>query len=113
MVLSGGTPVGERSSGGEAMSVPMQRQARGLVPDLFDWLEAPLSALRPMAGQQMRFEDYVKDGRYVLRAELPGIAPEKDVEITVSSGILTVHAERRQEERQAHRTEFRYGAFTR
>ncbi|WP_244312682.1 Hsp20/alpha crystallin family protein [Microbispora hainanensis] len=91
----------------------MRRESRGLVPDLFDLLEAPLAALRPMTGQQMRLEDYVEDGRYVLRAELPGIDPERDVEISVSNGMLTIHAERRHEERQGHRTEFRYGAFTR
>ncbi|GLW20598.1 MULTISPECIES: Hsp20/alpha crystallin family protein [Microbispora] len=95
------------------MSVPMRRESRGLVPDLFDLLEAPLAAMRPMAGQQMRLEDYVRNGRYVLRAELPGIDPEKDVEISVSNGVLTIHAERRHEERQGHRTEFRYGTFTR
>ncbi|MBO4274127.1 Hsp20/alpha crystallin family protein [Microbispora triticiradicis] len=95
------------------MSVPMRRESRGLVPDLFDLLEAPLAAMRPMAGQQMRLEDYVRDDRYVLRAELPGIDPEKDVEISVSNGVLTIHAERRHEERQGHRTEFRYGTFTR
>lgn len=95
------------------MNVPMRRESRGLVPDLFDLLEAPLAAMRPMAGQQMRLEDYVKDGRYVLRAELPGVDPDRDVEISVSNGVLTIHAERRHEERQAHRTEFRYGSFTR
>ncbi|MBX6384651.1 MAG: Hsp20/alpha crystallin family protein [Microbispora sp.] len=96
-----------------AMSLPMRRESRGLFPDLFDLLEAPMAALRPMAGQQMRLEDYIENGRYVLRAELPGIDPDKDVEITVSNGVLTIHAERRHEERQAHRTEFRYGSFTR
>ena len=95
------------------MSTPMRRQSRGLIPDLFDLLEAPLAAFRPMVAQQIRCEDYVENGRYVLRAELPGIDPERDVDITVSNGILTIHAERREEEREAHRTEFRYGAFTR
>ncbi|WP_260615802.1 Hsp20/alpha crystallin family protein [Microbispora sp. KK1-11] len=95
------------------MSVPMRRESRSMVPDLFDLLEAPFAALRPMAGPQIRFEDYIKDGRYVLRAELPGIDPEKDVEITVSNGILTIRAERRQEEREGQRTEFRYGTFVR
>jgi HSP20 family protein len=95
------------------MSLPMRRERTSLLPDLFDLLEAPFAALRPSAGPQMRFEDYIKDGRYVLRAELPGIDPERDIEITMSNGILTIRGERRQEERQAHRTEFRYGAFTR
>jgi len=86
------------------------RRDRGWFPEIFDLLEVPMG-MRP--GTQIRFEDYVKDGRYVLRAELPGIDPDKDVEITMANGILTVHAERQQEDKEAHRTEFRYGAFTR
>ncbi|WP_326639419.1 Hsp20/alpha crystallin family protein [Streptosporangium sp. NBC_01755] len=95
------------------MSMPMRREQRGLVPDLFDWLDAPLAALRSPVAQPIKFEDYVKDGRYVLRAELPGVDPDKDVEITLSNGVLTVHAERHEEQREQQRTEFRYGSFTR
>jgi len=91
----------------------MRRASRGLFPDLFDWLEAPLATLRPMMGQQIRFEECVKEGRYVLRAELPGIDPDKDVEITLDNGILTIQGERRQEQREKHRTGFRYGSFSR
>jgi HSP20 family molecular chaperone IbpA len=95
------------------MTTPMRRESRGLFPDLVDWLEAPLAGLRPITGQAIRFEDYVKDGRYVLRAELPGIDPDKDLEITLANGVLTIHAQRQHEERDAYRTEFRYGSFTR
>ncbi|WP_083502631.1 Hsp20/alpha crystallin family protein [Sphaerimonospora mesophila] len=91
----------------------MRRESRGILPEIFDWLEAPFAGLRPLPGQAIRFEDYVQGGRYVLRAELPGIDPEKDVESTLSGGILTVRAERREEQREQHRTEFRYGSFTR
>jgi HSP20 family molecular chaperone IbpA len=48
-----------------------------------------------------------------LRAELPGIDPEKDVEITVDDGVLTVKAERREEKKEGGRSEFRYGSFAR
>jgi HSP20 family protein len=95
------------------MSTPVRREPRGLLPDLIDWLEGPLAGLRPALGQAIRFEDYVSDGRYVLRAELPGMDPDKDVEITLAAGILTIHAERHHEEKDVHRTEFRYGSFTR
>lgn len=91
----------------------MRRESRGLLPDIFDWLEAPFAGLRPMPSQSIRCEDYVQNGRYVLRAELPGIDPDRDVEITLSNGILTIHAERREEQKEQHRTEFRYGSFTR
>jgi len=58
-------------------------------------------------------EDYVSDVHYVVRAELPGIDPEKDLEMTVSRGVLTIRA-RRQEEAEGKRgPEFRYGDLTR
>lgn len=93
------------------MGTPARREHRGLFPELFDWLDWP-PVIRPQQ-QAIRFEDYVKEGRYVVRAELPGIDPEKDVEITLRNGVLTLHAERREELKEQHRTEFRYGSFTR
>ena len=35
------------------------------------------------------------------------------IEITVDAGTLTIRAERREETKEAHRSEFRYGSFTR
>ncbi|MEW1836958.1 Hsp20/alpha crystallin family protein [Nonomuraea angiospora] len=93
------------------MNTLMRRER--FLPDLLDWLEEPLATMRPHTWQSMRFEDYIKDGRYVLRVELPGIDPEKDVEIDLTNGVLTIHAERREEHREQYRTEFRYGSFTR
>ena len=45
----------------------------------------------------IRVDEYQENGTLVVRAELPGIDPDKDVEITVSDGILRIEAERRQE----------------
>ncbi|GII88050.1 14 kDa antigen [Sphaerisporangium siamense] len=96
------------------MAMPTRRQPRGLVPDLLDWLEAPFSGSRPYTGARMvRFEDTVKDGHYIVRAELPGINPEADVEVTVENGMLTVRGERKEEKSEPHRTEFVYGEFSR
>jgi HSP20 family protein len=81
--------------------------------DLFEWLEAPWTVLRPVGGHPVRVEDYVQDGRYVIRAELPGLDPEKDLEIMVSKGIVTIKAERREDSRSRHHSEFRYGSFSR
>jgi len=61
----------------------------------------------------MRVEDYVKDGRYVVRAELPGLDPEKELAVTVSHGILTIKADREEKTEDKHRSEFRYGSFVR
>jgi HSP20 family protein len=53
----------------------------------------------------------------VVRAELPGVDPEKDVEISVSNGVLHIRGERRTEHRQEDTNYFRmetsYGAFER
>jgi HSP20 family molecular chaperone IbpA len=84
-----------------------------LVPRLWaemtDWFEQDLL---PRAGG-MRLEDQLTDTEYRVRAELPGLDPEKDVQLTVAHGVLTIHAERKEEAQTKHRTEFRYGAFVR
>ena len=95
------------------MSALTRRDYRGPFVDLFDWLESPLAMLRPISAQAMRIEDYVKDRRYVVRAELPGLDPEKDFAVTVSHGILTVKADREEKTEDKHRSEFRYGSFIR
>lgn len=61
----------------------------------------------------IRIEEHVTEGTYVLRAELPGLDPARDVEITVEDGLLTLRAERGEELTEKHRTEFRYGTFAR
>ncbi|MDV7195457.1 Hsp20/alpha crystallin family protein [Mycolicibacterium fortuitum] len=61
----------------------------------------------------MRLEDEMEDGRYVARAEIPGIDPGKDVDITVRDGRPTIKAERTENEEAKGRSEFRYGSFVR
>lgn len=95
------------------MSTLTRRDYRGPFGDMVDWLEAPWTILRPATGHLMRVEDYVKDGSYVIRVELPGIDPEKDVEVTVGKGILTIKSERREEDTSKHHSEFHYGTFSR
>ena len=69
--------------------------------------------LRPYLAQPIRVEDYLDGDHYTVRAELAGIDPGKDVEVTVGAGYLTIHAERHDKTEGKHRSEFRYGAFTR
>ena len=82
------------------------------LPDLWSRLFDPLDLGNPMKVEELR-----EDGTMVVRAELPGIDPQKDVEITVADGMLHVHAERREEHSDdaegTYRTEFRYGSFDR
>jgi HSP20 family protein len=95
------------------MSTLTRREYRGPLGDMVEWLEAPWAAFRPVAANPMRVEDFVEDGSYVIRAELPGIDPEKDIEVTEADGILTIKAERHEEKTSKHHSEFRYGTFSR
>jgi HSP20 family protein len=53
----------------------------------------------------------------VVRAELPGIDPDKDVQVEVVDGELMISAQRTETHKTSghhvHRSEFRYGSFTR
>ena len=60
---------------------------------------------RPMAfplgwgvADMIHVEEYRTDGTLVVRADLPGIDPDKDVELTISQGMLHIEAERGEEE---------------
>lgn len=65
----------------------------------------------------IRVEEAREDGNIVVRAELPGIDPDKDVHVTLEDDVLTIHAERRDERSEesegTRRTEFHYGSMTR
>jgi HSP20 family protein len=65
----------------------------------------------------IKVEEITEGDHLVIRAELPGIDPDRDVEITVADRMLTIRAERRREERKdeddGYRSEFSYGSFTR
>jgi HSP20 family molecular chaperone IbpA len=61
----------------------------------------------------IRLEARVSETEYTLGAELPGLDPEKDVQISVANGVLTIRAERREQAQTGHRSEFRYGMFSR
>jgi HSP20 family protein len=95
------------------MTTPARRESRSFLPDLLDWMESPMSMLRPFTAQPIRVEEFVEDDHYVVRAELPGIDPDKQVEITVANGVLTIRAERQEEHEGKYRSEFRYGSFSR
>lgn len=62
-------------------------------------------------------EELVEDDTLIVRAQIPGIDPDKDVEITVSDNQLHLRAEWRQEARVEEqglaRQEFHYGSFYR
>jgi HSP20 family molecular chaperone IbpA len=85
--------------------------------DWFDWMENEFGQAAglhlPAFERTMRCEDFVEDDRYVLRAELAGVDPDKDVQVTVADGVLTIAAERTEEKKDRGRSEFYYGALRR
>lgn len=83
--------------------------------DWLDWMESGMApALRPLGFEKsMRCEEFVEDGAYVLRAEIPGVDPDKDVSVTVDDGVLTITAERSETVKDKQRSEFHYGTMTR
>ncbi|WP_305082766.1 Hsp20/alpha crystallin family protein [Nocardia spumae] len=85
-----------------------------LLPDFTDWWNAFTSARAPMFDNHLlRVEDSVDDGHYVVRAEIPGVDPARDVEVSVHSGLLTIRAERSETHEEKGHSEFSYGSFER
>jgi HSP20 family molecular chaperone IbpA len=78
-------------------------------------LDSPVFApiRRLMARKCMPLEDEMTDDGYVVRAELPGIDPASDVDVTTHDGWLTITADRRQEVDFTGSSEFVYGSFAR
>lgn len=97
-------------------TLPVQRQPRSLFPELSELFAAfpSFAGLRPVFDTRlMRLEDEMKDGRYEVRAEIPGVDPAKDIDVTVQDGQLTIKAERSEKKNFDGRSEFSYGSFVR
>jgi len=84
-------------------------------PDMRRWFDTLPMRLSPF--EAMKVEEEMEDGVFVVRAEMPGINPEKDAEVWVADGMLHVRAERKQEKKEEKegifRSEFSYGSFHR
>lgn len=100
----------------------VQRQSRPLLPELSELFNGfptfanlpSIAGLRPFFDNNLlRLEDETRDGLYLVRAELPGVDPIEDIEVTVRDGQLTIKAERIQTAETNGRSEFSYGSFAR
>jgi HSP20 family molecular chaperone IbpA len=96
-------------------TLPVHRRGHTLLPEFADFFSAfPSFALRPAFDSRViRLEDEMKDGRYEVHAEIPGVDPAKDVDVTVRDGQLTIKAERTERSESSGRSEFSYGSFVR
>jgi HSP20 family molecular chaperone IbpA len=80
-----------------------------LFGDMNDWFDAEILPRAHM----IRIEENLTDQEYMLRAEMPGLDPDKDVQVTLAEGTLTIRAERREEQKTANHSEFHYGVLRR
>jgi|GEM_PF-4362135 len=85
------------------------------MPTLFDWLESNFPFKSPFASDEhaIRIEEYLNGDVYTVRAEIPGVDPDRDIEIGVERGHLTLAAERTEQFVDGKRSEFHYGYLTR
>ncbi|MEV4135628.1 Hsp20/alpha crystallin family protein [Dactylosporangium sp. NPDC049742] len=67
----------------------------------------------PFTEPAIRIEEDLQEDRYTLRAELPGIDPAKDLDITYADGTLRLAVVRTESQRDKGHSEFRYGTFHR
>ncbi len=79
-----------------------------------DWPGSPLSTMHNFAPNPVPIpiEQYPDDSSYVIRLEVPGIDPARDLRVSIETGTLTVQAERRGPP-EGSQSEFRYGTLAR
>lgn len=103
---------------------PQTTEPFGMIGDWFDQWPRVFDRRFPeilgrgfMGGEAMRVEQFTDGDEVVIRAEIPGVDPEEDIEVSVSSGKLTISAERQEREEskddKGFRSEFHYGSFRR
>ena len=108
----------------DTMSMDVETRRPEHLARPWEWFDAPgfgrwFEGFRPLFTMEdrLRVEEELTDDKMVVRAEMPGIDPDKDVEITVEDGMLHIKAERRSETKEEHEgsvhSEFRYGSFER
>lgn len=89
---------------------------RDVWPRFTDWLDTLVPSdisWRTGFPHSIRIEEFSKNGDFVIRAELPGIDPDKDVQINVRDNMLTIEGKREEKMESDHRSEFFYGRFMR
>ena len=65
----------------------------------------------------IKIEQFQEGSTLVVRAEVPGIDPDQDVDVSVSGGMLHIAVERQEtsehKSKAGYRSEFRYGRSSR
>lgn len=96
------------------MAGSLPARTRALIPDLLDWWAAGLPSTRGGSGVQAIPNEVIEEeGAYLVRAELPGLDPEQDIEVTADADILTIRAHHAETKQDGRHSEFRYGSIQR
>jgi HSP20 family protein len=90
-----------------ATTLAVRRDGASLMSELMSWF-----GTLP-AQPEIKVEEFQEGERRIVRADLPGVDPDKDIVVTIDDGLLRLHGERRAEEHDRYRTEIRYGSFDR
>lgn len=93
------------------MTSIIRRPSGTFIPDVMDLFDA--AWLFSTNRHPVHVEDFLDDGSYVVRAELPGLGVDKDIEASASENTLTISAKREEHKHDRHHSEFRYGSFSR
>jgi HSP20 family molecular chaperone IbpA len=106
------------------MPAPLIQRRRALLPELRQRLEGGLPVipmlslpwLHEFVSRTFPVELAELDDAYVVRAELPGLDPDRDIELTTDAETLTIrahHPEQPETEEEKLCSEFRYGTMER
>lgn len=89
---------------------PSWMTTRGLfdIPD--SWIDS-------FGEAAIRVEEFEENGHLVVRADVPGVNPDEDIEISMTDGMLRISVQRKKESKHEskrhYRSEFQYGSFVR
>ena len=95
----------KRATGpGEVVAWPEERFDRAFRDMFRDWFTggALLERFFESRPNPLHLEEYIQDGTRVVRAEMPGLDPDKDVQISVADGMLTLQAHREERNSDGH-----------
>ena len=103
-----------RINGNGNTNRPSVRDPYSLARELLNW--DPFFTARPASAFSPAFEVKETNDSFVLRADVPGVE-EKDLDIAVHNGVLSVSGSRQSEERKEGESfaiyERQYGSFSR
>jgi HSP20 family protein len=93
----------------------MNTMATTPVSSTSDWPGSPLSTLHQLSEQvrSIPVERYPDGASYVVRLEIPGVDPARDLTVSVGTGKLTVQAYHPHDGPDDEQSEFQYGGFAR